>query len=212
MEFFRRYAYVILGVLCVLALGGLYMMGRSRPDGVVGTGQPLVNPVDALAQPPANVAPDVTAPPPEPTTIIVHIVGAVHSPGVYEVPYGSRVNDVLRLAGGHTDEADLSLINLAAFVQDAMQIRIPAIGDEPQEVVTGGQPGQPGTTEDGRININLASLTELQTLPGIGPVISQNIVNFREANGGFNSIEELLDVSGIGEVTFERLRDNVTVR
>jgi len=221
MEFIRKYAYIILGIVCVLALGGLYMVGRTRPAGVMEAGPPLVPPAEVqAAEAPPDTQPEIAeAPPtpePEPTMIMVHIVGAVHSPGVFEVPYGSRVNDVLQLAGGYTEDADLALINLAAFVQDAMQIRIPAIGEEP-EIIEGGSPGQQNqqnqsaTTADGRININLANLTELQTLPGIGPVRAQSIIDLREASGGFNSIDELLNVSGIGQAVFENIRDRVAV-
>ena len=213
MNFLKKYAYIILGVVCVLALGGLYTMGRARPGGVVDTGQPIVNPAaeTAVYEPvvyePANVEPQL---PEEPGTITVHIVGAVNSPGVYEVPYGSRVNDVVQLAGGYTQEADVSLINLAAFVQDAMQIRIPLIGEEPQ-IIESPQTSATASANDGLININLANLNELQTLPGIGPVIAQNIIDYREANGGFNSIDELLNVSRIGDGIFGRIRDSVTV-
>ena len=218
MEFFKRYAYIILGVVCVLALGGLFLLSRSRPSGVVESGQPLVNPIEVMANPPQEYTPIVTNEPYEPSTIFVHIVGAVRYPGVYEVPSDARINHVLQLAGGKTEDADHDqMINLAAEVQDGIQIRIPRIGDEPQEVDPANQPPQPGQqvqggiTAEGRVNINLATLAELQTLPGIGPVIAQNIIDFREANGGFNTIEELLNVARIGEATLERLRDSVAV-
>jgi len=214
VDFVKKYAYVFLGVFCVLALGGLFMVSRSRPAGVMDLGQAIGGPM-AEASPSPQAEPAATNPLPqaqEPAMIMVHIVGAVYSPGVFEVPYGSRINYVLQLAGGHTGEADLELINLAAVVQDAMQIRIPVIGEEPQEAINqGGQPAQGAITADGRININLANLTELQTLPGIGPVIAQNILDFREANDGFNSIEELLNVSRIGQTTFENIRESVTI-
>jgi len=146
--------------------------------------------------------------------IFVHIVGAVYSPGVYEVPYGSRIFNVLELAGGHTCEADLELINLVAVVHDAMQVRIPFIGEEPQEMpqagLAGQASGQAAITSDGLVNINLASFTELQTLPGIGAVMAQSIIDFREANNGFGNIEELLNVSGIGTSRFENIKDRVT--
>ena len=214
MDFVKKYAYVFLGVVCVLVLGGLYTVGRTRPGGVVDTGQPIISPVytaayEPIVYEPANIEP---VPPEEPAMITVHIVGAVYSPGVYAVPYGSRVNDVLQLAGGYTQEADVSLINLAAFVQDAMQIRIPLIGEEPQVIESPQTPATATTSADnGLININLATLSELQTLPGIGPVIAQNIIDFREANDGFNSIDELLNVSRIGDGIFGRIRDMVTV-
>ena len=216
MDFIRKYAYILLGVFCVLALGGLFMATRNRPAGVMELGQPIGE-ARLEAAPPPESQPEMphTPPPEEPGMIMVHMIGAVYSPGVYEVPYGSRVFQVLDLAGGHTGEADLELINLVAVVHDGLQIRIPAIGDEPQEIPHEGQPSQGTTTAsvaaDGRVNINLANLTELQTLPGIGPVIAQNIIDFRDANGRFNSIEDLLNVQRIGAATFENIRDRVTV-
>ena len=235
MEFVKRYAYIFLGVLCVLALGGLFMLGRGRPAGVVDTGQPLHGPAEAGAQAPPDTVPDTEdtgpsqtdtepTPPPGPAMIAVHIVGAVRYPDVYDVPEGSLIRDVLALAGGATEDADLGLINLAVRVQDAMQIRIPVVGDDPQELIIIGQPGFAGgngaqgqqgqtgqTPGDGRININLASFAELQTLPGIGDVRARNIISFREANNGFGSIFELLEVSQIGDGTFAGIRDYVTV-
>jgi len=233
MEFFKRYAYVILGVVCVLALGGLFMATRSRPSGVIDAGQPLgqqayiyeviANPLPTYTQPPDDTTaqqPEPTSSP-KPTTVIVHIVGAVHNPGVFEVPSNARINYVLQLAGGKTDDADHDqMINLAATVQDEMQIRIPAIGDEPREFVTANQPvqesqqanqGQAAVSGDGLVNINFASLAELQTLPNIGPIIAQNIIDFREANDGFGSVDELINVSRIGAATLDRIRDMVTV-
>ena len=214
MDFIRKYAYILLGVFCVLALGGLYMATRDRPAGIMDLGQPIGE-ARLEATPPPETQPEVThTPPQEDTMIMVHIIGAVYAPGVYEVPYGSRVFQVLDLAGGHTSEADLELINLVAVVHDGLQIRIPAIGDEPQEIYQGQASqgtGTAATTADARVNINLANLTELQTLPGIGPVIAQNIIDFRDASGGFNSIEDLLNVQRIGPAIFENIRDRVAV-
>jgi len=209
VDFVKKHIYIFLGVLCVLALGGLFVASNMRrPSGVMALGQPLGHQEPDTTPAPQ---PQPTADPQAPATIMVHIVGAVYSPGVFEVEYGSRVNDVLQLAGGHTYEADLALINLAAFVQDAMQIRIPAIGEEPQVPLQDNQTGQAAVTADGRININLANLSELQTLPGIGPTIAQNIIDFREASGGFGSIEELLNVQRIGQTTLDNIRDRVTI-
>ena len=211
MDFVKKYAYVFLGVFCVLALGGLYMSTRSRPAGVMGLGQNIGEPRLEASPSPAPEPAAADLQPAEPATIMVHIVGAVYSPGVFEVAYGSRVNDVLQLAGGHTYEADLALINLAAFVQDAMQIRIPAVGEEPQELETQTGQAAAAITSDGRVNINLANLTELQTLTGIGPARAQSIIDFREANNGFNSIDELLNIHGIGATIFENIRDRLTI-
>ena len=209
MDFFKRYAYIILGIVCVLALGGLYMVGRNRPAGVVDAGQPLISPQEVIAQ----TLPDTTPYYPQPPAKIgVHIAGEVNSPGFHIVPYGSRINDVVELAGGLTQYADLLRINLAAFVYDASQIIVPTIGEDlPETAGQQGQQNQSAITADGRININLANLTELQTLPGVGPVRAQSIIDFRESAGGFNTIEELMNVSGIGPATFDNIRDRVTV-
>jgi len=234
VEFIKKYAYVFLCVVCVLALGGLFLMSRNRPTGVVETRPPIVPLAEVhAAEPPVN---DYTVyqpisgdddlvtlqeqEPTEPIMVMVHIVGAVRYPGVFEVPYGSRINDILQLAGGYSEDANQGQINLSAFVQDAMQIRIPAIGEEIQEPTVAGQPAsqnqpaqqaQQSINADGLININLASLSELQTLQGIGPVLAQNIIDYRETHGGFNNIEDLLNVNRIGPATFDNIRDRITV-
>ena len=209
MDFVKKYAYVFLGVFCVLALGALFMANRDRPAGVMDLGQPIGGPRQE-ASPPPQSGPEATGSEPGPAIIVVHIVGAVYSPGVFEVPYGSRINCVLQLAGGYTYEADVALINLAAFVQDATQIRIPFIGEEPQFPISQGA-AQGAIAPDGRVNINLANLTELQTLPGIGPTRAQSIIDFRDAAGGFNSIEELINVHGIGSTILDNIRERITV-
>ena len=212
-------------------------MSRDRPSGVVEGGQPMIPIAEARAQEPYQSIEEDQTPipepeptsepeltpepePAEPTMVMVHMVGAVRYPGVFEVPYGSRINYVLQLAGGYSEDADQGQINLSAFVQDAMQIRIPAIGEEAQEPTVAGYSGEQAHTQQqaqssqdpsGLVNINLASLAELQTLQGIGPVIAQNIIDHREAHGGFNSIDELLNVNRIGPATFENIRDRVTV-
>jgi len=219
MEFFKKYAYVILAVVCVLALGGLFYVTNNRPSGVMDAGQPLIQPQEVLAETPEDTpSPEPTPEPtPEPAMIVVHVIGAVYSPGIIELPQGSRVHHALSLAGGHTNDADLSLINLAAEVHDAMQIRIPAYGEEPFVIDEGLATGTPQTgsgspiTADGRVNINLASLAELQTLPGIGATIAQNIIDYREAVGGFGSVDELINVNRIGSITLENIRDMVTI-
>ena len=220
MDFVKKYAYVFLGVVCVLALGGLFLASRDRPAGVMDLGHTIGEVRQNATPPPQDVytgpgatnyqpyVPDI------PATIYVHVVGAVYDEGVVEVPYGSRVFHVVEMAGGHTSYADLSLINLVAEVHDGMQIRIPFYGEEPQEVQQGAPAtatGQAGITADGRVNINLANLTELQTLPNIGPSRAENIINFRDTNGGFNSIEELVNVPLIGATILDNIRDRITV-
>lgn len=132
-------------------------------------------------------------------SITVHVAGAVVRPGLVSLEEGSRVADAIEAAGGATVEADLAAINLAEPVDDAGQVVVPAAGE-------GGAP-----IADGKVRINSAGADELATLPGIGPVLAQRIVDHRDAEGRFESAEDLLDVSGIGERLLAGMRDLVVV-
>lgn len=143
--------------------------------------------------------------PPPPGNIQVHVTGAVIQPGIYELPYGSRVGAAVEAAGGFTDQADRESINLAAILEDGSQVRVAAIG-EPTPTRSSGD-ANPGDL----VNINTASAAELESLPEIGPVIAQNIIDYREANGPFASIEAIQDVPEIGPGKFEAIRNLITV-
>lgn len=132
--------------------------------------------------------------------IAVHVAGMVLSPGVVDVPPGSIVADAIAAAGGFRPGAFVEEINLAAPVATGDQIVVPG----PTEAGTGSD--APG---DGLISLNLASATELEALPGVGPVLAERIVSFREANGRFDVVEDLLQVPGIGEAKLDALRDLV---
>jgi competence protein ComEA len=141
-------------------------------------------------------------------TLIVDVAGAVHQPGVYEFAEGDRVIDAIERAGGSLAKADLSLLNLAAPLADGTQILVPKAGPPTVSGVTGGTtPGSVG----GLINVNTASATELETLSGIGEVLAATIIEYRMQNGPFASVEDLMDVSGIGPATLDEIRDQVTV-
>jgi len=135
------------------------------------------------------------------TIVLVHVVGAVNQPGVIELPENSRVIDALTRAGGATDEADLSGINLARIVYDGEQIVVP----RPGETATGATEGGGG----GPISLSRADQATLETLPRIGPATAERIISWREKNGPFESVEDLLAVSGIGPATLEGIRDRV---
>jgi competence protein ComEA len=139
--------------------------------------------------------------------IMVDIKGSIEKPGVYEALEGERVIDLITRAGGLTDQADETKINLAMVVEDEMVLYIPKIGeDTPSDI-----PSMPLTkSEGGKININKAEASELETLPGIGPSKSAAIIEYRKTNGKFNSIEDIQSISGIGEKTFEKLKDKIT--
>jgi competence protein ComEA len=167
--------------------------------------------------------------------IVVHISGAVEKPGIYSFARGSRVNDAV-IRAGVSAEADLNALNLAALLTDQQKISVPfkqiiseegnAEGNGPAISGTGATPassssgsgnnfaGKSNTfakSGGGLININTASQAELETLPGIGPALAQRIIQYREKNGNFLTIEDIKNVSGIGEKRFEQLKDQITV-
>jgi competence protein ComEA len=140
---------------------------------------------------------------PRPTAapILVHVTGAVNIPGVYSLALTSRVQQAIEAAGGPTSEADLTAINQAAPLIDGQQITVPTKGQI-----------RPIESSSGRlINLNTASLDELMTLPGIGEDRANAIIAYRSKSGGFKTIENILDISGIGPSTFDRLKDLITV-
>ena len=138
----------------------------------------------------------------EPLVYVVDLKGEVKIPGIYEVESTSRVHDVIELAGGFLETANVNAVNLAEKVRDEMVIYIPHI-DEPLP-----QAERVNETEgEKKVSLNQATLEEFQTLPGIGPAKAMAIINYREEFGMFNSVDELTNVSGIGEKTLEKLRD-----
>jgi competence protein ComEA len=152
-------------------------------------------------------AAQVSSPPSPSVSVIVDVAGAVRQPGVFEFFEGDRVIDAIERAGGPLPKADLSLLNLAAPLADGTQILVPKMGPAVAGVPSGTAPG----TSSGLININAASATELEALSGIGEVLAATIVEYRDQNGPFASVEDLMDVSGIGPATLEEIRDQVTV-
>jgi competence protein ComEA len=186
-------AGLIVVLVAVLGGAGLWY-ARSLPK-----------PVSIARAGPGAVASSVSPSPA--VTLIVDVAGEVRQPGVYEFAEGDRVIDAIERAGGQLPKADLSLLNLAAPLTDGTQILVPKAGP-PGAVVPGG--GTAGSSS-GLINVNSASAAELETLSGIGEVLAATIIEYREQNGPFASVDELMDVSGIGPATLEEIRDQVTV-
>ena len=150
--------------------------------------------------------------------IAVHITGEVKKQGLIYLKEGSRVADAIEKAGGETKNADLSQINLAYVLQDGQKIYVPNKNEKISQYITGNS-GNNGTEEnnninskeDKKVNINTANQSELDSLPGIGPSIAQKIIDYREENGNFKTIEELQNVKGIGDAKYEEIKDRVTV-
>jgi competence protein ComEA len=183
--------FVLLGVAAVAGAGLWYV--RSLPT-----------PVEVRAGPPAPAA----SASPEP--LFIHVAGWVREPGVYRLEQGDRVIDAIDLAGGPRRGAELSALNLAAVLTDGQQVLVPGPAPPAGMGTTGSTvPGAtPGST---LVNVNMAAAEELETLPGIGEVLAQAIIAHREEHGPFGTVDELEEVSGIGPVTLEEIRDLVTV-
>ena len=153
--------------------------------------------------------------------VVVHIIGEVNNPGVVTLPEGSRIIDAINKAGGKTEEADLSKINLAYIVEDGTQIYIPRINENLNQVnlITDGagigviinDSNLEENEVEVKVNINTANKEKLETLPGIGETTAQKIIDYRESNGKFKTIEDIKNVSGIGDAKFESLKDKITV-
>jgi competence protein ComEA len=151
----------------------------------------------------------------EPIYITVYIVGAINKPDVYELPINSIIKDAIEKAGGPTEDADLVAINLARKVQDGEEIIVPAkqvfLSDSGNVNDSGDPNSTVGTNASGKININTASAKELEALPGIGEVKANAIVQYRKDYGLFREIRDIVKVSGIGDVTFENIKDLIVV-
>ncbi len=142
--------------------------------------------------------------------ITVDVKGAVKSPGIYDLPVGSRVNDAVQKAGGLTEQADSKSLNLAQKVSDEALVYVPTKGEEVASQQTASGTAS-STSKEKKINLNKASLEELKQVKGLGGKRAQDIIEHREANGKFKSVDELKKVSGIGAKTIEKLKDYVTV-
>lgn len=191
-------ALVIVAVIAFCG-GNLYQEWRAEGEGLT-----LVQ-EDATA---GETAADSAAPENASGEVVVHVAGAVSSPGVYTLPADSRVDDAVRAAGA-TADADLSQLNLAQKLADGQKITVPVAGATPADG------NSAATTADsdngGLININTATQEELESLPSIGEVRAQAIITYREEHGGFRTIDELKEVSGIGDKIFADISPHVTV-
>ena len=155
-------------------------------------------------------------------SVVVHVTGAVSRPGVVTLPPGSRVTDAINAVGGANAEADTQQLNLARVLTDGEQIRVPRIGEvlpdpapQPSGAASPGAGTAPGKSggggASGTVNINTASATDLEKLPGIGKALAQRIVEYRDSHGPFATVDSLTDVPGIGKAKLEGLREQATV-
>ena len=182
-DILKAFYPTFIGVLIGLVLGGLLWIVARSPRG---------NSVELL-------------PAPTSSPLIVDVAGAVPRPGVYELPEGSRVKDAVEAAGGFLAEADKANLNLAAPLDDGQRLEIPFLeGTQPL-----GMMNFPDDQVE-LIDINTADLDTLSTLPGIGPTLAQKIIDYRETYGPFYYIEDIMNVEGISDTTFENIKDLIT--
>ena len=182
----RRALALGLVLLALLALAGHRLAGA-------GASEP--------ARPAAAIIPVVAA---APARLVVHVAGAVRTPGLYRLPEGARVADAVRRAGGAAPRADLTAINLAARVADGIQVVVPA--RLPAAAAASGV----AAARAGPVSLGSATLVELDGLPGVGPVTAQKILDYRAAHGGFRSVDDLDAIPGIGPARIEQIRALVT--
>jgi competence protein ComEA len=231
-------AAVVVVVAVVVVLVGALLSGGGEGSGgtggVVVRGAPTAGAGGASGVPSPSAGASAGAAPSAPGAgrVVVHVLGAVRRSGVVELPASSRVGDALERAGGATDDADLDRLNLARVLTDGERLYVPRVGQ--QEVPealgpmadgaaagptagagagagSGGGSAGTGGEESAVVDLNTADQTALETLPGIGPGLAGRIIAWRDEHGRFTAVEDLLDVSGIGDVRFAELRDRVRV-
>ena len=188
----RRESLLVAGLVAAIVFGSMATWSRGA--------RPLIAP-PARATPSPGISIVPTG------VLIVHVAGAVEDPGIVELPQGSRVADAIEQAGGASPRADLDMLNLAALVTDGAQILVPERG-------AAGLPAPsplPGSPQAATVDLNSADQTALETVPGLGPVKAGAIIAYRTEIGGFDSIDQLLEVSGIGPATLESIRPFVSL-
>jgi competence protein ComEA len=192
----RALAVVAVLVVCVAA----FLAWQARP-----------RPTPVASAEPGTSAPPALAPATPTAVLIVSVGGRVKKPGLVRLPAGARVADAIEAAGGVLPDTDLTGVNLARKVVDGEMILI-GVTPPPGAAGANGNAGSSGSgATGGVVNLNTASLAELQTLPGIGAVLAQRILDYRTEHGGFKSVNELRQVDGIGDAKFAQLKDRVMV-
>ena len=207
IEKIKEYKIIVICTGLGLLVGGFFLLKPAPQTPVKETN--LQAEVAAVSKNSVSEK-DVKEEPLEQDLITVDVKGAVKSPGIYDLPVGSRVNDAVQKAGGLTEQADSKSLNLAQKVSDEALVYVPSKGEE----VAGQQAGSgvpSSTSKEKKVNLNKASLEELKQVKGLGGKRAQDIIDHREANGKFKSVDELKKVSGIGAKTIEKLKDYVTV-
>ena len=204
---------IVIIITIVIGIIGYYIYGRENSEENVIKNEEIMVKQEETEQNEKN------------GKIVIHITGAVKNEGVITLEENSRIFDAVEAAGGLTEDADMSKINLAFVLEDGIKVRIPSKNDVEEEKMEEELTDHEEFVENmpesniksekggtGVVNINKATQTELETLPGIGPSIALKIINYREENGKFSSIDDLKKVSGIGESKFENIKNLISVK
>ena len=228
---FNKKQKIVIGIIgAIIIMAFLYYIYAKEDDSIISTEENITENVVEKSEKSEKTTNEET------NKIVVHVSGAVNQEGIIELQENSRISDAINIAGGLKENADTKHINLAFKLEDGMKIYIPTIEETKeqntqiqnqnridetskyvtsssgvvQEEQTNGQQSEQKKNE--KININTATQTELETLPGIGPATSLKIINYREENGKFETIEEIKEVSGIGDAKYENIKDLICVK
>ena len=208
IEKIKEYKIIVICTCLGLLVGGFFLLKPAPQTPVKETNfqaEVVAVSKDSVSEKEVN-----KEEPLEQDLITVDVKGAVKSPGIYDLPVGSRVNDAVQKAGGLTEQADSKSLNLAQKVSDEALVYVPTKGEESASQQAGSGMAS-STSKDKKVNLNKASLEDLKQVKGLGGKRAQDIIDHREINGKFKSVDELKKVSGIGAKTIEKLKDYVTV-
>lgn len=209
IEFLKqRKIIIIIAILVIILIGWKYYDSKNYEE---------VNSQEILN---SNTKKENKSSDEEEDMMAVHITGEVKKSGVVKIKEGSRIEDIIEAAGGLTENADITNVNLAFVVEDGMKIRIPSVNEEKTDENFITEDSGKGviisddinSISNSIININTASESELEQLPGIGPSISSRIVEYRNKNGKFKSIEDIKNVTGVGDSKFEKIKDLIKIK
>ena len=228
---FNKKQKIVIGIIgAIIIMAFLYYIYAKEDDSIISTEENITENVVEKSEKSEKTTNEET------NKIVVHVSGAVNQEGIIELQENSRISDAINVAGGLKENADTKHINLAFKLEDGMKIYIPTIEetkeqntqiqnqnriDETSKYVTSSSgvvqeeqtnAQQSEQKKNEKININTATQTELETLPGIGPATSFKIINYREENGKFETIEEIKEVSGIGDAKYENIKDLICVK
>lgn len=213
---------IILSILAIFLISFIiyYIYQRNTASDVDLVGNILENETEE------TVSEDTETQEEEVSTILIHVTGCVTSPGLVTLEEGSRIADAIQKSGGATENADLSQVNLAYTLEDGQKIYIPSYEDTKQKeqplevlsedagdnVIVEDMESTSSTSKTGKVNINTASQTELETIPGVGPSTALKIITYRKENGPFSSIEDIQNVKGIGEAKYAEMKDSICIK